>query len=79
MRKTEATTRKALVEAIGTGISSVIDEDARGFFELTTAAPGSTIMTNPIGEGYYFVCDVAFRAWPLLRESGHNTILYILC
>ncbi len=33
LRKTEARTREALVEAMGPAISSVTDEDARGFFE----------------------------------------------
>ena|SRR5215204_4137914 len=33
LRKAEARTREALVDAIGTGISMVTPEDARGFFE----------------------------------------------
>jgi transposase len=33
VRKAEARTREALVEAIGRGISMVTAEDARGFFD----------------------------------------------
>jgi len=33
LRKSEARTREALVEAIGTAISAVTGEDAIGFFE----------------------------------------------
>ena len=32
LRKAEARTREALLEALGQAISSVTDEDARGFF-----------------------------------------------
>ena len=33
LRKTEARTREALVEAMGTAISAVTAQDARGYFE----------------------------------------------
>ena len=33
LRKAEARSREALLEAIGTAISAVTDQDARGFFE----------------------------------------------
>jgi len=33
LRKAEARTREALVDAIGPAISSITEEDARGFFE----------------------------------------------
>ena len=49
IRKAEARTREALVEAIGRGITMVTTEDARGFFDhCGYTTPVQLIVTNAL-------------------------------
>jgi hypothetical protein len=49
IRKAEARSREALLEAIGVAISAITDQDARSFFEkLRLPCNGSTVLITAV-------------------------------